>query len=149
MPGYRNRSLAVVAAAVLAGSAVLTGCSDDDTPKSVASRAESAAESLASEADRKFDEIKNGVDAKDDVTVGDTSTSDGRVTAEITAENTEDSTKSFTVQVDFTDPDGNRRDTVLVTVSDVPAGESKKATARSNRDLGGEVQAEVERAVRY
>ncbi|WP_282701085.1 FxLYD domain-containing protein [Streptomyces sp. CC219B] len=149
MPGYRNRTLAVATAAVLAASAVLTGCSDDDTPASVASRAESVAESLASEADRRFDDIKNGVDAKDDVTVGDTSTDDGRATAEITAENTDDSTKSFTVQVDFNDPDGNHRDTVLVTVSDVPAGESKKATARSNRDLGGDVKAEVERAVRY
>ncbi|WP_158693174.1 hypothetical protein [Streptomyces viridochromogenes] len=31
----------------------------------------------------------------------------------------------------------------------VPAGGTAKATARSTRDLGGEVRAEVARAVRY
>ncbi|MEV0176792.1 FxLYD domain-containing protein [Streptomyces sp. NPDC050803] len=149
MPGCRIRCLAVAAAAVLAGSALLTGCSEDDTPSSVVSKAASAAESLASEAGDELDDIKNGVDAKDAVSLGTPAASDGRTTVEVTAENTADSAKSFAVRVDFTDEDGNLLDAVVVTVSDVPAGESKKGTARSHRELSGEVKAEVERAVRY
>ncbi|HLL35135.1 MAG TPA: hypothetical protein VK545_14885, partial [Streptomyces sp.] len=62
---------------------------------------------------------------------------------------TADSAKSFAVQVDFTDREGNFLDTVVTTVRDVPAGDERSATARSNRALDGDVKAEVERAVRY
>ncbi|KUO21356.1 hypothetical protein AQJ91_09980 [Streptomyces dysideae] len=128
----------------------LTSCTDEETPSSVASRAESAFESATAEAGRRLDEIKGGVDAKDEVTLGDPTTNGGdRTSVEITASNTTDSTKSFAVQVDFTDQDGNWLDTVVVTVPDVATGESAKATARSTRALSGEVEAEVARAVRY
>ncbi|MEV7884999.1 hypothetical protein ACWD3I_07915 [Streptomyces sp. NPDC002817] len=153
MTGYRRALAATVAAAALTG---LTGCSDDDTPASVASRAASAASqgadvfaSATAEVGERFDDIKNGVDVKDDVKLGTVTTSGGRAEAEVSATNTAGSQKSFLVQVNFTDGDGNFLDSVAVTVSDVAAGSSGKATARSNRDLSGAVKAEVDRAVRY
>ncbi|WP_432194383.1 FxLYD domain-containing protein [Streptomyces sp. bgisy027] len=128
----------------------LTSCSDDDTPASVASRAASAFASATAEAGRRFEDIKGGIDAKSSVQLGDTTTdSDGRASVEVTAENTTDSTKSFAVQINFKDQDGNLLDASVVTVSDVPANQSGKGTARSTRDLSGDVRAEVERAVRY
>ncbi|GLW50579.1 hypothetical protein Stsp02_62400 [Streptomyces sp. NBRC 14336] len=145
----RHRTLCLLSAAALAASAALTSCSDDDTPSSVVSRAQSAAESLASEADRRFQDVKNGVNAKDEVTLGTPSTSGGKAEVKLTAENTADSTKSFLVQIDFTDQNDNRLDTTVVTVPDVAAGATKDATARSHRDLSGDVKATVARAVRY
>ncbi|WP_046262258.1 hypothetical protein [Streptomyces sp. WM6386] len=156
MTGYRRALAAAVAAAALTALTALTGCSDDDTPASVASRAASAASqgadvfaSATAKVGERFDDIKNGVDVKDDVKLGKVTTSGGRAEAEVSATNTGGSQKSFLVQVNFTDGDGNFLDAVAVTVSDVAAGRSGKATARSNRDLSGEVKAEVDRAVRY
>ncbi|MCX5332723.1 hypothetical protein [Streptomyces sp. NBC_00140] len=153
MTGYRRALAAAVAAAALTG---LTGCSDDDTPASVASRAASAASqgadvfaSATAEVGERFDDIKNGVDVKNDVKLGTVTSSGGRAETEVTATNTGGSQKSFLVQVNFTDGNGNFLDAVAVTVSDVAAGKSGKATARSNRDLSGGVKAEVDRAVRY
>ncbi|MER5434649.1 FxLYD domain-containing protein [Streptomyces sp. NPDC002588] len=170
----RTQGVLLLTAAVCC-AAVLTGCSDDNTPSSVSSaaskaasaaeslgsRASAAASSLASEAEsafasataeagRRLDGITNGVDVTSDVELGGTATDkDGRSTVEVTATNTTDATKSFAVQVDFTDSSGERLDTVVVTLSDVPAGKKATATARSNRDLPGEVKTEVARAVRY
>ncbi|WP_406159044.1 FxLYD domain-containing protein [Streptomyces sp. NBC_00882] len=135
----------------------LTACSDDDSPSSVASKVASAASrageavsSATAEAGRRFDDISNGVDARDDVRLGTPATaSDGRTTVEVTATNSADSAKSFTVEVDFTDRNGKLLDAVVLTVSDVPAGGSGKGTARSTHDLSGEVRAKVPRAVRH
>lgn len=175
MPRTKGVLLTAVAVCCAVG---LTGCSDDDTPSSVssaaskaASAAASAAESLGSEASaaasslasaaesalasataeagRELDEIKNGVDVKSDVSLGSIGDQDGRATVDVTVTNTADSTKTFAVQVDFTDSGGNRLDTVVVTVSDVAAGKTGTATARSNQDLSGTVKAKVARAVRY
>ncbi|PZT69034.1 hypothetical protein DN402_17080 [Streptomyces sp. SW4] len=150
--------------------AVLTGCSDgDDRPPptpaqsaaGAASRAASAASSLASEgsevlasataeAGRWLEEITEGVDVRDDVTLGKVRTGgDGRATVEVGARNTTGSARSFAVQVDFTDRDGNLLDTVVVMVDDVPPGETGRATARSTHDLAGDVRARTARAVRY
>ncbi|MET7567488.1 hypothetical protein ABZT04_03145 [Streptomyces sp. NPDC005492] len=161
----RNRhggaTLTAVVALALTGVTGLTGCSDDGSPSSVASKAASAVESLGSqaassiasataEAGRRLDEVKNGVDAKDAVKLGTPATdSAGRSTVEVTAHNTAGSAKSFAVQVEFKNTGGNLIDTVVVTVSDVPAGKSGTATARSNRKLSGGVKAEVGRALRY
>ncbi|MFK4099384.1 hypothetical protein ACI2L1_04730 [Streptomyces sp. NPDC019531] len=150
----RWTTAALLTALALTG---LTACSDDDTPSSVASKVASAASrageavsSATAEAGRRFDDIKNGVDARDDVRLGTPATaSDGRTTVEVTATNSADSAKSFAVQVDFTDQDGTLRDAVVVTVSNVAAGGSGKATARSTHDLSGDVKAKVSRAVRY
>ncbi|MGW7204225.1 hypothetical protein [Streptomyces sp. NPDC054837] len=156
MTGYRTAPAAVVAAAALTALTALTGCSDDDTPSSVASRAASVASqgadtfaSATAEVGERFDDVRNGVDVKGDVRLGTVTASGGRAEAEVRAANTGGSQKSFLVQVNFTDGDGNLLDAVAVTVSDVPAGKSGKATARSNRDLSGAVKAEVDRAVRY
>ncbi|WSQ10587.1 FxLYD domain-containing protein [Streptomyces sp. NBC_01231] len=165
-----------VTAAALTGLALaavtgLTGCSGDDSPSSTVSKAESAArsagreataaasslasratealESATAEAGRRLDDIKGGVDAKDSVALGEPAADGDRTKVEVTAKNSTDSTKSFAVQVDFTDEAGSLLDTVVVTVSDVPAGDSGKATARSNRQLTGEVRAKAARAVRY
>lgn len=152
MPAHRPRRRTTTTLLVTLALAVtaLTSCSDDDTPASVASKAASAFASATAEAGRQFDEIKGGIDAKGSVQLGDTTTdSDGRASVEVTAENTTDSTKSFAVQINFKDQDGNLLDASLVTVSDVAANQSGKGTARSTRDLSGDVRAEVERAVRY
>ncbi|MEU5040722.1 hypothetical protein [Streptomyces griseorubiginosus] len=149
--------LAALALTGLTGLTGLTACSDGDSPSSVASKVASAASragdavaSATAEAGRRFDDIKNGVDAKDDVRLAaPTTAADGRTTVEVTATNRADSAKSFAVQVDFTGQDGKLLDVVVVTVSDVPAGGSGKATARSTHALSGKATAKVSRAVRY
>ncbi|WP_149182547.1 FxLYD domain-containing protein [Streptomyces sp. TRM49041] len=152
-----------VGALVTVLTATAVGCGENDTgsPSDLASRATATAASLASgaaealesataEAGRKLEEIKGGIDAEDEVTLGDvTADDDGRSTVEVTARNTADSVKSFAVQVDFRDPQGNLLDVVIVTVTDVADGATKRATARSNRTLSGDVKAEVGTAVRY
>lgn len=160
MARYRARP-AAVALTALVTLVTVGGCTDDDSPSDAVSRAESAARSVGAEvtsafasataeAGRRFDEVKGGVDAKDDVKLGTPGTDgDGRTTVEVTVGNTGGSTRSFLVQVEFTDRGGDLVDTVVVTVPDVPAGESGKATARSTRKLDGEVGAKVGRAVRY
>ncbi|MFF3328607.1 hypothetical protein ACFYWX_03445 [Streptomyces sp. NPDC002888] len=164
MPAHRTRratgtALAAVTALTLAAG--LTGCSDDSTPESVVSDAASAASSLASkagdvlasataEAGHKLDEVKGGVDAKGDVQLGKPATgSDGRTTVEVTAANTDGKTRSFAVQVDFEQSGGGLLDVVVVTVPDVAAGRTGKATARSTRKLSGDVKTYVGRALRY
>ncbi|MFD8569608.1 hypothetical protein [Streptomyces sp. NPDC059639] len=149
------------AAAVLALTLAAAGCSDSDTsPSDAASKAASAASSAVSrgsdavasataEAGKKLDEIKGGVDAKGDVKLGDVSTDGDRATVPVTVDNGQSDTKSYAVQVAFRDKGGNLLDTVVVTVNDVGADASKKATARSNRSLDGDVTADVTRALRH
>ncbi|MGW3726021.1 hypothetical protein [Streptomyces sp. NPDC000851] len=160
MTGYRIR-WAVAAALVVAVGAGLAGCTDgndsEPRPTGAASAVESAASrasdlwaSATAEAERRIDEITKGIDVRDDVILGrPTTAGDGRTTVEITARNTAGSQKSFVVQVDFKNRQGDFLDTVVVTVSDVPAGRSGEATARSTHRLSGDVEVEVARAVRY
>lgn len=153
MPGHRTRwttTTRVLTTTAAMAATLLTACSDDDTPSSVADRAASAFASATAEAGRRLDDIKGGIDAKDAVSLADPATdADGRTIVEVTAENTTGSTRSFAVQINFRDEDRNLLDATVVTVSDVPAGETGKGTARSTRDLDGDVRAEVARAVRY
>lgn len=153
MPGHRTRwsTAAVLTTTVTVAAALtLTSCSDEDTPSSVASRAASAFASATAEAGRQLDDIKGGVDAKDAVQLGSATTgSDGRTTVDVTVDNTTDSTKSFAVQVNFRNENGDLLDATVVTVSDVAAGRTGKGTARSTHDLSGTVKAEVARALRY
>ncbi|MFD1661210.1 FxLYD domain-containing protein [Streptomyces caeni] len=151
--------------AVVVAAAALCGCSGDGSPSGNASQAASAAASAAAslasqassalasataEAGRRLDEIKGGADAKGDVRAGTTSTdADGRSAAEITVTNPTKQTRTYVVQADFRDSDGNLLDTVVVTVDDVAAGASKNATAVSHRKLFGHVTVDVARAVRY
>lgn len=157
--GIRGPVRLILAAFVVAALATqLTACSDDSSPSGTASKAASAAtqagDALASataEAYRRFDDFKNGVDAKDEVKLDGSASadSDGRATVELTVTNPTSSAKSYVVQVDFRDQSGNLLDTTVVTVNDVAGGASKNATARSNRSLTGDVKTGVARAVRH
>ncbi|MFD4370455.1 hypothetical protein [Streptomyces sp. NPDC058486] len=156
----RGAAGGLLAGAVLMGTA---GCSDDgDNPVSgavseaasaVASAAEGvseAASQAAEKAQRQMAEIKDGVDAEDEVELGDPATdADGRTTVPVTVENTDDKAKSFAVQVRFEDDEDKLLDAVVVTISDVPAGKSGDGTARSTHKLSGSVTPEVESALRY
>ncbi|WP_328555918.1 FxLYD domain-containing protein [Streptomyces sp. NBC_00358] len=171
--GIRGPVRLILAAFVVAALATqLTACSDDSSPSGTASKAASAASRAASavsqaasaatqagdalasataEAGRRFDDFKNGVDAKDEVKLDGSASadSDGRATVELTVTNPTSSAKSYVVQVDFRDQSGNLLDTTVVTVNDVAGGASKNATARSNRSLTGDVKTGVARAVRH
>ncbi|WSB04960.1 FxLYD domain-containing protein [Streptomyces sp. NBC_01794] len=172
MAGTRTRGLAG-AALTTAVVVAAAGCSDTDSnpsdtvskaasaigsvgsdvtaaASSLASRAASALASATAEAQRKLDEVKGGVNAKDAVTLGDPTTDDdGRTTVKVMAKNTTDAAKSFAVQVNFTDKDGKLQDVAVVTVSDVPAGKSKDAVARSTHKLSGDIITKVATALRY
>ncbi|MEV7405946.1 hypothetical protein AB0N93_36985 [Streptomyces sp. NPDC091267] len=151
---------AVLAAIVLASTAA--ACSDDgDSASSTASQAASAASSLASKgsdvvasataaAQDKMNSFKDGVNASGDVKAGAPATDkDGHVTSKITVKNGTDSSQSYAVQINYRDPNGNLLDTVVVTVDDVASGAAENATARSNRKLDGDVEAEVGKALRH
>lgn len=132
-----------------ASAAASVGGRVTDAASSAASRASSAVASATAAAEQKLNGVKDGVNAKDEVKLSAPTTDGGRTTTRITVDNTADATKSFAVQVNFTDGGGNLLDTVVVTVSDVAAGKSGTATARSNRTLSGEVKTEIGTALRY
>ncbi|MFE7855366.1 hypothetical protein [Streptomyces sp. NPDC057403] len=139
-PARSKAASAASAAASAASSAVA----------SLASQGASALASASAEAKRRLDEVKNGVNAKDEVSLGaPASAGDGRITVPVTVHNTANSAKSFVVQVSLNDSRGNLLDTCVVTVDNVAAGKDGNATARSNRKLSGPVRAEVARALRY
>ncbi|MEU3607541.1 hypothetical protein AB0E83_19175 [Streptomyces sp. NPDC035033] len=150
----------LLAGAVLMGA---VGCSDGDgdpvsgavseAASAVASAAEGisdAASKAADRAEKQLAEIKNGVDAEDEVELGDPGTdADGRTTVPVTVDNTDDKARSFAVQVEYEDADGKLLDTVVVTISDVPAGRTGDGTARSTHKLSGTVTPSVGTALRY
>ncbi|KES04337.1 hypothetical protein BU52_25350 [Streptomyces toyocaensis] len=155
MAGARTRGAAGAAAlaALLVGGAA--GCADDGNgaeppASSAASRATELWESATAEAGRGLEEFTRGLDVTDDVTLGSpTVPADGRTSVGVTVRNTDDSTRSFLVEVDFRDADGDLVDVALVTVDDVAAGESAQATARGTRDVPSGARPEVARAARY
>ncbi|MET8327902.1 FxLYD domain-containing protein [Streptomyces sp. NPDC005181] len=151
---------AVLLTAVVASAAA--ACTDDGgSPSSTVSEAASAVASAASRggdvvasasaaAQEQLQNFKNGVNAGKDVKAGAvTAGTGGRATAKITVTNSADSAKSYIVQINFLDPGGNLLDTTVVTVDDVKPGTSKDATASSNRNLTGDLTAEVARALRH
>ncbi|WP_327349915.1 hypothetical protein OG772_26255 [Streptomyces sp. NBC_01321] len=154
----RELCAALLTAAVLPTAAA---CSGGGNASSTASEAASAAASVASRgadvvasaaaaASEKIHNFKNGVDAKNDVKLSAPVTDhDGRATAKVTVKNSTDAKKSYIVQVNFRDPQGNLLDVVVVTVDDVAAGAAKEAAARSNRKLSGRTKAEVGTALRH
>ncbi|MFF7295778.1 hypothetical protein [Streptomyces sp. NPDC008265] len=161
----RGAAGAVLAAVVLAAA----GCSGGDgTPSgavssaasavksageavsSAASEAAKSAESAAAVAKDKLAEVKNGVDAKGQVTLGTVATdADGFTTVPVTVQNTDDAAKSFAVQVEFKDEGGSLLDTVVVTVKDVAGKGTGQGTARSTHKLSGTVSASTGTALRY
>ncbi|MFE7358990.1 hypothetical protein ACFU8Q_39375 [Streptomyces sp. NPDC057543] len=154
----RELCAALLTAAVLPMAAA---CSGGGKASSTASGAASAAASVASRgadvvasataaASEKINNFKNGVNAKNDVKLSAPATDhDGRATAKVTVTNSTDAKKSYIVQVNFRDPNGNLLDTVVVTVDDVAAKAAKEATARSNRKLSGQIKAEAGTALRH
>ncbi|MGW6915441.1 FxLYD domain-containing protein [Kitasatospora sp. NPDC054939] len=118
--------------------------------QSAAGGLSSAAASAQAAASSAIAGIKGGLDAKGDVTLGPVAAaSDGRLEVPLTVNNQQQQANRYTVQVNFTDQSGNLLDAVVVNVPDVPAGQSAQATARSNRELSGDVKAVVANAVRY
>ncbi|WP_327663672.1 MULTISPECIES: hypothetical protein [unclassified Streptomyces] len=156
--GVRAVGAALCVAALTVAAA---GCSDDgDSPSSAASKAASAASSAASrgagvvasataEAQQKFNDFKDGVDAKGDVKLGDVKSDGDRTTVPVTVSNSASDTKSYVVQVGFRNGDDKLVDTVVLNVNDVRGGDSKDATARSTHSLDGDITAEVSRALRH
>ena len=161
--GYRTAAGAG-AAAVLAG-AVLTGCGSNGVASSAVSAAQSAVQSagagLASSArdalasasaaaSSALAQVKDGVDAKGDISLGSPSTgSDGKTAVEVTARNSDSSAHDYTVTVNFRDSGGNLLDAGVVTIDNVAAGGSGTGTVHSNRALSGTVTAEVGAALRH
>ncbi|MGW5424722.1 hypothetical protein [Streptomyces sp. NPDC003943] len=137
-----RRAVAAATAALLAVLA-LTGC------EQAKEKAGSIVASATAAAQEKMNQIKNGVDAKGDVTAGPTSTDGDRTVATITATNPTGSTADYTIWVNFRDKDGNLLDAVVMNITNVGAKAAKTGTARSNRSLSGATKAEVVQAVRH
>ncbi|WP_030206407.1 hypothetical protein [Streptomyces bikiniensis] len=136
------------AALALAGAlALTTGCdAAEDAAGGVVSSATAA---VASAAERKMNEVRDGVDAKADVKAGEPRADGDRTVAEITATNPKDAAADYTVLVHFRDGEGELLDSVVLNVDAVAPGESKTGTARSNRQLSGVTEAEIGRALRH
>ncbi|MFB7447858.1 hypothetical protein ACFTWS_12850 [Streptomyces sp. NPDC057027] len=140
----RTRTGVALAATVLLA---LTGC---DTAKNKAGEiVSSATAAVASAAQEKMNEVKDGVNATGDVRAGATSTDGDRTVAEITATNPKDKTADYTIMVNFRDADGNLLDIVVLNIDGVEPGKSKTGTARSNRTLSGAAKAEIAQALRH
>ncbi|MFJ3964989.1 hypothetical protein [Streptomyces sp. NPDC090036] len=162
----RGAAGVVVLSAVALGAA---GCSDGEgTPSgavssaasavksageavsSAAAEASRAAESAAAVAKDKLAGVKDGVDAKDETSLGPVTTdADGYTTVPVTVQNTDDATKSFAVQVELKDEAGNLIDTVVVTITNVAGKGTGQGTARSTHKLSGTVTAQTGTALRY
>ncbi|MEU6983849.1 hypothetical protein ABZ946_10500 [Streptomyces sp. NPDC046324] len=147
--GTRTRARAVCATALLALAMTgVTGCTDEDrqAAEDIVSSATAAA---ASAAEEKMNQVKDGVNATDNVKAGATGTEGDRTTAEITATNPTDSNADYTVWVNFRDEDGNLLDAAVLNIDGVEPAGSKTGTARSNRTLSGATKAEIQQALRH
>ncbi|MFJ2778483.1 hypothetical protein [Kitasatospora sp. NPDC087315] len=149
--GASAAASAISAAASAAASAVGSAAGGLSSAAGAAagglSSAVASAEAAASSA---IAGVKGGLDAKADVAAGAvTTTPDGKAEVPLTVTNPEQQANRYVIQINFTDASGNVLDATAVTVSDVAAGQSAQATARSNRDLTGTVKAVVSNAVRY
>ncbi|MFI9210890.1 hypothetical protein ACIGW7_22590 [Streptomyces sp. NPDC053253] len=141
----RTAALALSLAATTA--LTLTGCDTiADTAGDVVSSATAA---VASAAEEKMNEVKDGVNATADVKAGETSTDGDRTVAEITATNPKDKNADYTIMVNFRDDGGNLLDSVVLNIDGVEPGASKSGTARSNRTLSGATTAEIAQALRH
>lgn len=146
-PRSRRPTATAVLALTLAVTGATTGC--DAAKETAGDIVSSATAAVASAAQQKMNEIKDGVNASGDVSAGPTSVDGDRTVATVTATNPKDKTADYTVMVTFRDDGGNLLDTVVLTVDGVGAGASKSGTARSNRTLGGATTAEIAQALRH
>ncbi|MFE5510373.1 hypothetical protein ACFQ9J_07105 [Streptomyces sp. NPDC056529] len=142
-----GRTAAGAAAVLAAALALTTGC---DAAKDAAGGAvSSATAAVASAAERKMNEVRDGVDAKGDVKAGEPRADGDRTVTEVTATNPEDANADYTVMVNFRDGEGKLLDSVVLNIDAVAPGKSKSGTARSNRQLSGATRAEIGRALRH
>ncbi|MFF3316742.1 hypothetical protein ACFYV5_14670 [Streptomyces sp. NPDC003035] len=142
------RTRGPVAAVLLALTVTLTGCTEEDRQKA-GDIVGSATGAVASAAQERMDQVKDGVNAAGDVKAGPTKADGDRTIAEITATNPQDKNADYTIMVNFRDSGGGLLDSVVVTIGGVEPGKSKTGTARSNRTLSGETTAEVGQALRH
>ncbi|MEV4504687.1 hypothetical protein [Streptomyces klenkii] len=109
----------------------------------MAASAEAAAEAALAN-------VKGGLNATADVTLGSTATgSDGRAEVPVDITNHDTKSRRYTILIDFRDQSGNLLDAIVLEVPETTAGATSRATGRSNRNLAGTVTAEVRRALRY
>ncbi|MEE1817891.1 hypothetical protein PUR59_23080 [Streptomyces sp. SP18ES09] len=140
----RTTGLALASTALLLA---LTGC--DAASDKAGDIVSSATAAVASAAEEKMNEIKDGVNAGGDVSAGPTSADGDRTVSTITATNPKDKKADYTVMVNFRDADGNLLDSVVLDIDGVEPGKSKTGTARSNRTLSGTPKAEIGQALRH
>ncbi|GGY42830.1 hypothetical protein [Streptomyces omiyaensis] len=146
-PRARLRRAAGAALLALAVTGAATGC--DAAKEAAGDIVSSATAAVASAAQQKMDQVKDGVNASGDVDAGATSVDGDRTVATITATNPLDTTADYAVVVTFRDDGGNLLDTVFLTIDGVGAKASKSGTARSNRTLSGATTAEIAQALRH
>ncbi|MFF5783643.1 hypothetical protein ACFY8P_01505 [Streptomyces sp. NPDC012693] len=142
-----RRITATTLALAATTSLALSGC--DTVADKAGEVVGSATAAVASAAQDRMNEVKDGVNATGDVTAGPTSTDGDRTVAEITATNPKDQNADYTVLVTFRDGEGNFLDSVAVNIDAVPPGKPKTGTARSNRTLSGDPTAEISQALRH
>ncbi|ALO09548.1 hypothetical protein AQF52_3954 [Streptomyces venezuelae] len=133
----------------LAASALLALSACDTVGDAAGDIVSSATAAVASAAEEKMNEVKDGINATGDVKAGPTSTDGDRTVAEITATNPTDKNADYTVMVNFRDDSGNLLDAVVLNINGVEPGASKSGTARSNRTLSGTTTAEIAQALRH
>ncbi|GEB61232.1 hypothetical protein [Streptomyces gardneri] len=143
----RATGIALSLAAATALALTSTGC--DTVTDKAGEIVSSATAAVASAAQEKMDEVKDGVNATADVKAGGTSTDGDRTVAEITATNPKDKNADYTIMVNFRDDSGNLLDAVVLNINGVEPGASKSGTARSNRTLSGTTTAEIAQALRH
>ncbi|MFF8834118.1 hypothetical protein [Streptomyces sp. NPDC015130] len=146
-PAPRTLGLALSLAAMTALALSATGC--DTVTDKAGEIVSSATAAVASAAQDKMNEVKDGVNATADVKAGGTSTDGDRTVAEITATNPKDQNADYTIMVNFRDDSGNLLDAVVLNINGVAPGASKSGTARSNRTLSGATTAEIAQALRH
>ncbi|GGU77719.1 hypothetical protein GCM10010275_10440 [Streptomyces litmocidini] len=135
---------------VLAATAALLALTGCDAAKDKAGQiVSSATAAVASAAQEKMNQVKDGVNATGDVRAGATRVDGDRTVAEITATNPKDQNADYTIMVNFRDPEGNFLDAVVLNIDDVAPGKSRTGTARSNRTLSGGTKAEIAQALRH
>ncbi|MGW1988750.1 hypothetical protein [Embleya sp. NPDC001921] len=153
-------ALSIAAALVLTSAA----CGDDNDGggdgKAVPTAIESALNSAGSDAKdalssasaaaaSKLKEIKGGLDATADASVGPIRTDGDRTVAEVTVVNNTAKTVDYTLSVEFRDAGGKLLDAIVMNIEDVEAGTQAKGTAKSNRKLTDANKAEIGHAVRH
>ncbi|WP_306326862.1 hypothetical protein [Streptomyces venezuelae] len=144
------RRTTAAALSLAAGTALTLGLTGCDTAKDTAGDIfSSATAAVASAAEKQMNEVKDGVNAAGDVSAGPTATDGDRTVAPITATNPKDKAADYTIMVTFRDADGNFLDSVVLNIDGVPPGQSKTGTARSNRSLSGQPEAEITQALRH